>query len=273
MPRTWAKQRALGAVKRAAVVADRLTPSRPGIVVLLYHRVGARTGIEVDLPRSLFAEQMAAISGRAVPLDAALTALDTQPGPGASPVAVTFDDGTADFVDEALPVLVEHRVPALLYVATAFVEEGRPFPDEGTPASWAGLAEALSTGLVTIGSHTHTHALLDRADPALVTEELDRSQRLIEDRLGVPAHHFAYPKAVPGSTSAAALVRERFRSAALAGTRPNPYGRTDPFLLSRSPIQVSDGMRWFEAKLDGGMGLEDRLRQLLNRGRYAGAVT
>jgi peptidoglycan/xylan/chitin deacetylase (PgdA/CDA1 family) len=273
MQRSWAKQTALGAVKRAAVVVDRLTPARPGIVVLLYHRVGARSGIEVDLPRSLFAEQMAAIAGRAVPVDDALTALDTAPGAGASPVAVTFDDGTADFVTDALPVLVEHRVPALLYVATAFVEEPRSFPDGGTPASWAGLAEALSTGLVTIGSHTHTHALLDRADPALVTEELDRSRRLIEDRLGVTADHFAYPKAVPGSAAAAALVRERFRSAALAGTRPNRYGGTDPYRLARSPIQVSDGMRWFEAKLGGGMGLEDRLRQLLNRGRYANAVT
>jgi hypothetical protein len=68
-------------------------------------------------------------------------------------------------------------------------------------------------------------------------------------------------------------VRARFRSAALAGTRPNRYGATDPYRLSRSPIQLSDGMRWFEAKLDGGMALEDRLRQVINRGRYAGAVT
>jgi peptidoglycan/xylan/chitin deacetylase (PgdA/CDA1 family) len=273
MPRTWAKQTALRAVKRAAVVADRLRPARPGIVVLLYHRVGARSGIEVDLPRSLFAEQMAAISGRGVTLDDALTALERPAVPGIDPVAVTFDDGTADFVEEALPVLVEHRVPALLYVATAFVEQGRSFPDGGTAASWAGLAEAVSTGLVSIGSHTHTHVLLDRADPALVTEELDRSRLLIEDRLGVAAAHFAYPKAVPGSTAAAALVRDRFRSAALAGTRANPYGATDRYRLARSPIQVSDGMRWFEAKLGGGMGLEDRLRQVLNRGRYAGAVT
>lgn len=273
MQTKWAKHLAQAMVKRAAVGADRLRPARPGVVVLLYHRVGGRSPVQVDLPRPLFAEQMAAISGRAVDLDAALLALDGAPGTGPGPVTVTFDDGTADFVEEALPVLVEHRVPALLYVATEFIEDGRSFPDEGAPASWAALADAVATGLVTIGSHTHSHVLLDRADPADVARELDRSRGLIEDRLGVTADHFAYPKAVLGSPAAEALVRERFRSAALAGTRPNLYGATDRYRLARSPIQVSDGMRWFEAKLGGGMGLEDRLRQILNRGRYAGAVT
>jgi peptidoglycan/xylan/chitin deacetylase (PgdA/CDA1 family) len=273
MQRSWAKRTALGLVKRAAVGADRVRPARPGVVVLLYHRVGARSAVEVDLPRDLFAEQMSAIVDRAVSLDSAVAALAGPPPGGADPVAVTFDDGTADFVDEALPVLVEHGVPALLYIATAFIEEGRSFPDAGTPASWSGLADAVATGLVTIGSHTHTHALLDRAAPREVEQELDRSRKLIEDRLGVTADHFAYPKAVAGSPDADAAVRARFRSAALAGTRPNVYGATDPYRLARSPIQVSDGMRWFEAKLNGGMGLEDRLRQVLNRGRYAGAVS
>jgi hypothetical protein len=31
-------------------------------------------------------------------------------------------------------------------------------------------------------------------------------------------------------------------------------------------------MRWFRHKLDGGMGLEDRVRELINRRRYAGAT-
>jgi peptidoglycan/xylan/chitin deacetylase (PgdA/CDA1 family) len=273
MSRTRAKRAAQVVVKRTAAGFDRVRPHRPGVVVLLYHRVGRRSTVEVDLPRALFAEQMAAIRDRATTLDASLDALTASPPPGPDPVVVTFDDGTADFVEEALPVLVEHAVPAVLYVATAFVEEGRPFPDAGAPASWSALADAVSTGLVTIGSHTHTHVLLDRADPADVAGELDRSRQLIEDRLGVAAAHFAYPKAVPGSAAAEAAVRERFRSAALAGTTANRYGRTDPYRLARSPIQLGDGMRWFEAKLAGGMVLEDRLRRVLNRGRYAGAVT
>src|SRR6185503_7274905 len=140
-------------------------------------------------------------------------------------------------------------VPALLYVATDFVERGISFPDDGKPASWTALRDALSTGVVELGSHTHTHALLDRLDAAKVADELDRSLELLEDRAGVRARHFAYPKAVPGSGPAEAAVRERFASAAVGGNRPNPYGHTDPYHLARTAIQVSDGMRWFQRKL------------------------
>jgi len=104
-----------------------------------------------------------------------------------------------------------------------------------------------------------------------VADELDRSIGLIGDRLGVAADHFAYPKALPGSPAADAEVRQRFRSAAVAGTVPNEFGRTDPYSLSRSPIQVADAMRWFTHKAEGGLGLEDRVRRRLDRRRYATA--
>lgn len=259
-------------VKTSAVAADRIRPPRRGVVVLLYHRVGTNSRLQVDLPVDLFDEQMAELAGagRTLVLDEALTLLQDPEPPASDPVVVTFDDGTADFVDIALPILERHRVPAVLYVATDFVERGREFPDQGTPASWAALQDALSTGLVTIGSHTHTHALLDRVPVSDAEHELDRSRGLIGERLGVAAEHFAYPKAVIGSAGAQAAVRARFRSAAVAGTRPNPYGRADPFRLTRSPIQVADSLRWFRRKAAGGMALEGSLRQVLDRRRYAG---
>jgi len=263
-------------VKGAAVAADVVRPPRRGVVVLLYHRVGRRTASEVDLPTDLFDAQLEALAatGRVAPLDACLDALASpEPLDAADPIAITFDDGTADFADLALPRLARHGLPVTLYVATAFVDEGRPFPGDGVPASWGALRDAQSTGLVTVGSHTHGHTLLDRVPAQEVEHELDRSRQLIEQQLGTVPAHFAYPKAVAGSAAADAAVRARFRSAALAGTRPNPYGRTDPYRLARSPIQRADGMTWFRRKLDGGMGLEDRLRTLANRRRYAGATT
>lgn len=186
---------------------------------------------------------------------------------------VTFDDGTADVVEEALPILVEHQVPILLYLPTRFVEEQIDYPDAGRPTSWGALADGLSTGFLQIGSHTHSHALLDRLQPDLVADELDRSIALIHDRLGVDPVHFAYPKALPGSPAANAAVRARFRSAALAGTRTNPCGATDPWALSRTPIQTRDDGLWFDAKAAGGLGLEDDVRRLVNRVRYRSATS
>ncbi|MBI2706470.1 MAG: polysaccharide deacetylase family protein [Actinobacteria bacterium] len=259
-------------VKRASSWVDAVSHPPVGVTVLIYHRVGRRNAIEVDLPSELFDEQMAWLGEHCdvVTLDDALDSLRAAPSSPNPRVVVTFDDGTADFADEVLPVAVRHKMPITLYVATAFIEEQRDFPDRGAPLSWAALADGVQTGLLEVGSHTHTHALLDRADGETVIDELDRSIGLIHDRLGLDARHFAYPKAVLGSPQAQHAVRQRFRSAALAGTRPNRYGRTDPHRLSRTPIQVSDGMRWFERKARGGMHVEDALRRQLNRYRYRG---
>lgn len=266
---------AAGLLKLGAAGRDTLLPPGRGAVVLLYHRVGRRSQLAVDLPAGLFRSQVDELTadGRVVSLDRLLSLVERSEPPPVDPVALTFDDGTADFADVVLPVLTEAGAAVTLYVATDYVERAAPFPHDGTPLSWAALADALSTGLVTVGSHTHTHALLDRLPPDRVGAELDRSVKLIEDRLGVSPEHFAYPKALLGSADAQQAVRARFRSAAVAGTRANPYGRTDPYRLHRSPVQVADGMTWFRRKAGGGMALEDDVRRLVNRRRYEGAVT
>jgi peptidoglycan/xylan/chitin deacetylase (PgdA/CDA1 family) len=271
------RQVARQAMKLAAASADIVRRPPPGLVVLIYHRVGGRTPVEVDLPRSLFEEQIAFLAegSEIVSLcEGIRRVVAGERAPRSRPlVAVTFDDGTADFVDEAMPALERFRVPVTIYVATEFVEEGRAFPDDGAPLSWAALRDVHETGLVDIGSHTHTHALLDRLPDAEIAAELDRSTDLIGERIGARAEHFAYPKAVPGSPAAEVEVRARFQSAALAGCRANRPGHTDVFRLARSPVQKSDGMRWFTHKVRGGMALEDALRERLNRRRYADSVT
>ena len=188
-------------------------------------------------------------------------------------VALTVDDGTADFVDVALPILLEFQLPATLYLSTGFVDSRKSYPANGRPVSWAGLRDALSTGLVTIGAHTHNHVLLDRCSVAVATEELDRCNERIEDELGMTPRHFAYPKAVPARVDIEALVRARYRSAAVAGTRPNVPGATDLFRLYRSPIQNADGWEGFSRKVNGGMRTEDDIRRVINVARYRGKAS
>lgn len=270
------RRASLTAVKAGASGLDRLRRSVHGVVILLYHRVGGGSGQEMDLPSSLFSAQMEILAQerRTITLDGALEVLDRSgPSPARDPVVVTFDDGTGDFAEHVLPTLVDLGIPACLYVATDFVERGRSFPHDGTPLSWEALREAVSTGLVTVGSHTHSHALMDRLSRGAAARELDRSIELLEGRLGIAVRHFAYPKAMATSASIEAEVRARFASAALGGNRVNRYGRTDHHRLGRTPIQSSDGMRWFLRKKDGGLALEGSVREMLNRRRYRRALT
>lgn len=260
-------------VKAAAAVADVVVPPGRGVVFLIYHQVGGPTAGPVNLSVEAFEAQIAwlAVECRPVRIDEALEALARPAPPEPDPVVITFDDGTAGFVDAALPVLERYQVPATLYLATRWVDEGRSFWDDGTVLSWGALRDACSSDLVTIGSHTHSHALLDRIAPENVDDELDRSIALIGENLGVQARHFAYPKALAPSASSVAAVRQRFASAALAGSRPNRYGVTDPFSLARTPVQVADGRFWFTRKARGGLSLEDRLRSRVASRRYAGS--
>lgn len=262
--RRWAKQ--------AAVAADRVVAPPAGVVVLIYHRVGGGSDSAVDLDPEVFDRQLGILTERfsVLRLGDALDRLAV--GEDVSGVVVTFDDGTADFVDVALPLLQRHQVPATLYVATQFVEEQVPFPWGAPPATWDGLAAAVATGLVEVGSHSHSHHLLDRQTPEAVGADLDTSIELITERLGRRPEHFAYPKAVPGSTAAEALVAARFASAALAGNRVNRPGRTDRMRLGRTPIQRGDGGELFERKAAGGMRLEGSARSLVARFKYRQAT-
>lgn len=263
-------------VKAAAAAADVVRHPPRGLVVLLYHQVQAPEPSAVNIDRATFRAQLELLASRGgvASLDEGVAAVRRGGSPVVDPpsVAITFDDGTADFVDVAVPELVRLGLPVTLYLATRWVEEGRSFWSDGTVLSWAALRDAMSTGLVTIGSHTHSHALLDRIEPDAVADELDRSIALIEDNLGVTPEHFAYPKALAPSPAADLAVRARFRSAAVAGTRPNPYRASDPFRLHRTPVQVDDGMTWFRRKVSGGLRLEDDIRERVNRRRYVGAT-
>jgi peptidoglycan/xylan/chitin deacetylase (PgdA/CDA1 family) len=259
-------------VRVLSIAGDRVAPPPRGITVLIYHQVGGpRPGV-VNLPVALFRRQMEALaaSGRVLSLDDAIAALNDDHErswePGDNPVVVTFDDGTADFATHAVPVLAEFGVPATLYVATRWIDEGLAFWDDGPALSWAALAEAKATGLITFASHTHGHLLADRSDPGVFASDIDRSLELLGEHLGVTATHFAYPKALAPSPAVDTVVRERFASAALAGCRANPVG-TDPYRLARSPLQVGDAMKGFWRKANGGMRLEDTVRASIGKVR------
>lgn len=258
-------------IKGGAAAGDLVWRRSAGVTILIYHRVGAGTGGQMDLSPTAFDQQLAwlASTQRVITLEQAADELAA--GSASTPlrpgVVLTFDDGTTDWVDHVLPALDRHRVPATFYVATSFIDEGTLFPGDGAPLSWDGVRELASSGLVTIGSHTHRHLLLDRLPPQQIADELDRSIELLGAHTGNAIDHFAYPKAIAGSQAADAAVRTRFRTAVLAGTRSNARG-ADLHTLRRSPVQPSDGERWFRRKALGGMRLEDDLRQMANRVRY-----
>lgn len=248
------------AAKAAVLPAGAMSRRRPGdLVILLYHRVGAGEG-EISLSPQAFARQLAHLAEheRVLSLDAALR------GDSGGGVVVSFDDGYCDFAEHAVPLLDRYRIPAVLYLTTGLVagEAGRGGSEALT---WAQLRDAVASGLVTVGAHTHAHADLSRASEHDAERELRRSKELIEDRLGVPCHHFAYPWAI-GSPQADSAVRRLFESAAWDAWRTNRRDRTDRYRLGRTPVLRSDGGLFFRAKLNGLLDAEGLVYRAFGRG-------
>jgi peptidoglycan/xylan/chitin deacetylase (PgdA/CDA1 family) len=154
----------------------------------------------------------------------------------------------------------------VLFLATGLIEDRAFHRDRMT---WPDLADAVGTGLVTIGSHTHNHVDLARVDRRTAEEEMRRSKGLIEDRLGVTCEDFAYPWSV-ASPPAESLARELFRTAALRWAT-NRRAHIDPYRLGRSPILRSDGQTFFRAKVAGMLDGEALAYRVLRRGPWRGA--
>lgn len=250
------------AAKAAAVPLGFLTGRRPGdLSVLLYHRVGAGER-EIDVPLRTFEAQMELLLRadlRPLPLDEALGGGDGRR------VVVTFDDGYRDFHDNVLPVLVRMRIPALLYLATGLVADGRRDRDPDA-LTWGELREAVASGLVTVGSHTHSHANLSKASESEAREEMERSKGLIEDRLGVPCRHFAYPWSV-AAPAARRVAASLFDTAAL-DWRTERRPLRDPQRLGRLPVMRSDGAGFFRVKVNGWLDAEALVYRAMHRGPW-----
>ena len=176
---------------------------------------------------------------------------------------LTFDDGYADVYRNAFPLLRERALAFTLYLTTAPIETGEPLRNDGRaePLTWDQVADMAEHGRVTIGAHTHTHPDLRSIDEAEVAEEVTVSNRLIEERLGVEPRHFTYPWGY-WSPQADRVVRSAYETATLGSGKP-VTGATDPLLLNRVPVQLSDGTAFFRHRMVGGLRLEDRVRRLV----------
>jgi peptidoglycan/xylan/chitin deacetylase (PgdA/CDA1 family) len=136
----------------AAVAASTERTAR--LSVLLYHRVLADgDGLNTwDPTAKTFDRQMNVLSTCFAPLrlDDAIGRLKNGTLP-AKAVAVTFDDGYADNVDTALPILRRHNVPATFFVTTGYLDGGMMWNDRVVETIRACVAPELDAGALGLG--------------------------------------------------------------------------------------------------------------------------
>jgi peptidoglycan/xylan/chitin deacetylase (PgdA/CDA1 family) len=222
-----------------------------GVPILMYHEIAARpiSAARLAVNPDSFAEQLAylAVGGysamSAWQLAAAMKSSGSVPD---KPVVLTFDDGFADFHDVVVPLLARYGFTASLYVTSGWVAgqpEGR---GRGAPPgmlSWEQLAEIAAAG-VEIGSHSVSHPQLDQLPADSLREELARSKREIEDRLGVAVGGVAYPFGYSSRLVRATAAGVGYQYGCAVGNRL-ASNASDQFTLPRLTIARSTRLSTF----------------------------
>ncbi len=260
---------AIGGAVRQAFGASHAADGN--VAFLIYHRVDGALPLELDLDAGLFARQLAFLAGtgRVIGYEQAVERLLGGAAENGPAFVLTFDDGYADFYTRVFPLLQEYALPALLFVTTGFVEEQVAYPllaapGAQTPAvTWEMLGEMATSGLVTLGAHTHTHPVLVGQPASRVEEELAAPLELFDRRLGLRPRHFAYPRAV-WDASVRDLAARYYATAAAGGGRCAMPRAFDRYAIPRIPIRRSDGWLFFRAKLAGWLAGEERVYAALH---------
>src|SRR5690606_17897070 len=114
----------------------------------------------------------------------------------AKAIAITFDDGLADFGRHALPLLERFGFASTLFVTTGHVGgTARWLADLGEGErpmlGWDDIA-GLPQRNVEVGAHTHTHPQLDLLSLVDARQEIEQSKALLEAHIGRKIQSFAY---------------------------------------------------------------------------------
>jgi len=269
----WARKGVKLALLVPASVGQGASAATPGLYVLIYHRVGAGMAAEMDVSEDLFGRQMAYVQDRfeVVALGQGLEDLASGKQPaGRDRVAVTFDDGYVDVFATAWPILERMQIPSTVFVATAFLDGQAPAPLSrdiptrvpSSPLSWDQLATMAVGGLTAVGSHSHTHPNFDTLTPEQAERELITATAIIRERTGTDPAIFAYPR---GRIAHAEVVARHHRFALGTDGEKNLAATFRPQAISRTPARRSDGMFFFQRRLQGMRPLEDHLYAAIKR--------
>lgn len=222
-----------------------MTP--PAVVpILMYHQVAGpgETAGRLAVPSAAFAAQLHYLHEQGFTTLTAGAAARALAAGGrelpARPVALTFDDGYADFHTQVLPALQRYGFTATLFVTTGWIEDAGQHAAGRRPGrmlTWSQLAEAAAAG-IEIGAHSHRHPQLDQLPHRLLRPELDDCRDLLEDRLRHPVPGLAYPFGYSSATVRAAVRQAGHHYACAVGNVIAGPG-ADPFALPRLTVRRS----------------------------------
>jgi peptidoglycan/xylan/chitin deacetylase (PgdA/CDA1 family) len=165
------------------------------------------------------------------------------------PIILTFDDGYDDVYHFALPILQAHGYSGMFYIITGKV---------GWAAylNWKQIRTMLAEGMQ-IGSHTVHHVDMGSLlmySTALAQHELQASQTVLQNHLGIVIQQFCYPSGEPfrhGTLSAQQQIVSLLAADGYIGATTDPgisgtiQHSLSPFVLLRIRVDGRSTQQFF----------------------------
>lgn len=241
--------------------------------VLMYHHVTPAPGLVTVAPQT-FREHMAALArgGWQTLGSAAVARFFAGESLPEKSVVISFDDGYLDNFIHAHPILQEYGLHGVLFLATAWMGEGKPRDDrvecpnhgrckqliaagqaDEVALRWSEVETMATAGTFEFHSHTHTHTRWDKqglssqACTDAMEEDIRRSRESLVQHLGHCSSHLCWPQGFYTEDYIAAAQRQGFEYLYTTEKRTNlPQG--NPLKIGRVVTKERPGP-WLTRRL------------------------
>ena len=216
-----------------------------GLRVLMYHSITNEDSSDDIWSLSLnsFSKHLSYLDGnKNINLYRCTDLISQRPKDG---IMITFDDGYRNNFEIAAPILFKLKIPFSLFVITDFIKQAkRNYMNESM------LQELADHPLVSIGSHSQSHARLTKCTRKELVNEITGSKSYLEDLLGKEIDMFSYPHGNFNSVIRSEVFKAGYKLGFTSHydiTRPNQ----DKLTLSRNEIWNTDDLKSMKRKMAG----------------------
>lgn len=172
-------------------------------------------------------------------------------------VIITFDDGYKDNLKNALPILKKYNMKMVLFLITSETYnkwdtdvEDREKEKKFNLMTKEEVKELLASGLIEIGGHTTKHLDMPNVDLKTIEEDLNVSNKILEEITGYKPISFAYPWG--RSTKEARDVVKKVGYKFAVSTEDGPACFSDDlFEIVRVGIYSDDDIEKFKLRISG----------------------
>ncbi|HOL23024.1 MAG TPA: polysaccharide deacetylase family protein [bacterium] len=169
-----------------------------------------------------------------------------------SSLLITFDDGYADNLWYALPVLKQLNIVPIIfltvnYIGTDIIFSRYSDKEKDRFLNWKEVKEMSEAGVI-FGSHSLSHPHLTQLNEKKLIEEVSLSKKIIEEKTGKEVLYFCYPYGDFNEKVIEKVKESGYKSAFVTPPRGKKVKETD-YTLIRTGIYGHNNFLMFRIKI------------------------